>query len=678
MPVKTVKLSSDHLQRQSACSAERAIEELIWNGLDAGGQRVEVRFERESLEGITALEVQDWGSGIPLGDLDRSFGTVGDSLKARQRTTPDGRSLHGSEGRGRFKALVLGDPATWTTTSKEGKEYTTYSITIARGNQTKFNVSEAKVAARGRCGTLVRVENIDKGVTSLDSRASREYLTERLALYLMRYPGVSIQYGDAPLDPKPLVRQIHSFALEVESDGKPATVDIVEWTFTPSQRKVLICDDKGFAWHEVADTSKNRGLDYTAFIRCEDAKDWAESGRFASGELDDQIKALVDGAKARVREFVRSRLADEAQDLVKQWKAEQIYPYADDEPLTAIREAERQVFDIVALKVHEYHKPFRTGELESRQLTLSLVKEALESNPTSLKHILDKTLKLSVEQQDELADLLRKTDFPSLIEAAKTVDLRLQAIQGFRHILFDDDWKATLLERTQLHRLLVRHIWLFGEEYTLDTDDDNLRLCLEKHLHHLERQELAPEAQVKLLDGKDGILDLMLSRRFKRDRGKVEHLVLELKRPAEALGEKEITQIKKYAYAVSADERFSKADVSWRFILLGNRLDQFAQQEVSSDHLPYGCLHRKGNLSIWVQEWATVLHEAASRYEFFRDKLNVEASVGDGLAYLKRHYQDLVSGKGLTKKQDVALHGEAVAPQAPAGSGEPSSIQATT
>ncbi|MFZ2874999.1 MAG: ATP-binding protein [Phycisphaerales bacterium] len=661
MPVKTVKLSSDHLQRQSACSAERAVEELIWNGLDSGSQRVEVRFERESLEGITALEVQDWGAGIPLDALDRTFGTVGDSLKTRQRTTPDGRSLHGSEGRGRFKALVLGDPAVWNTTFKDGKEFTSYSISIGRDNQTKFSVSEPKTTARSKTGTVVRVENIDKGVTSLDSPTTREYLTERLALYLMRYPGVAVQYGDALLDPKPLVQKVHSFTLaSTSSSGSPAQLDIIEWTFTPKQRRLLICDDKGFAWHELPDTSKSRGIDFTAFIRCGSAKDWADSGRFISGELDEEIAALVDEAKAKMREFVRSRLADEAQDLVKQWKTEKIYPYADDEPLTAIKEAERQVFDILALKVHQYHTPFRQGELESRQLTLSLVKQALENNPTSLKEILDKTLKLSADQQDELADILRKTDFPSLIEAAKTVDQRLQAIKGFQHILFDEDWKATLLERTQLHRLLVRHVWLFGEEYTLDTDDDSLRLCLEKHLHHLSRQELAPEAQVKLLDGKDGILDLMLSRRFKRDRGKIEHLVLELKRPSEPLGEREITQIKKYAYAVAADERFSKSEVSWRFILLGNKLDDFAVQEVSSDHLPYGCLHRKGNLSIWVQEWASVLHEAASRYEFFRDKLNVEASVGDGLAYLKRHYNDLISGKGLTKKQDVLKNGSPV------------------
>lgn len=316
----------------------------------------------------------------------------------------------------------------------------------------------------------------------------------------------------------------------------------------------------------------------------------------------------------------------------------------------------------MASKVHQFHKPFSQANVESRQLTLGLVRQALESNPTSLKEILDRTLKLSKDQQDELADILRRTDFPSLIEAAKTVETRLRALKGFRHILFDDNWKETLLERTQLHRLLIRHVWMFGDEYTLDTDDEELRNCLRKHIELLGREELAPDVQVTLIDGKDGIPDVMLSRRFKRDRQQIEHLVLELKRPSERLGQKAISQIKNYAYTVSADSRFSKTEVSWRFVLLGNELDDYARQDISSDHLPYGCIHRKGNLSIWVQEWGSVLHEAEQRHEFFREKLNVEASRDEGLAYLKHHYQDLISGRGLTKKQDIAKHGPRLLP----------------
>lgn len=656
----TVKLSDDHLSRQAACSAERAVEELIWNALDAGGDRVEVSFEANALGATSAVEVQDWGTGIAESDLGRAFGMVGNSLKNQRRVTADGRAMHGSEGRGRFRALVLGEQAEWTTTYKHDGEFRTYSITMRRGHQDQYVVSDVKAAKRGRTGTKVRITNIDKGELSLVGDATRENLTERLALYLKNYPGLSLVYDNRELDPKPLIRDARSFPLTIGTSAEPnASVEVIEWTFKPETRKLLICDTRGFAWHELPVGIQTRGFEFTAFLKCEQAKEWADEGRFTAGELDQEVTAVIEAARARLREYVRSRLAEEAQGLVQQWKAEQIYPYRDDEPNTPVSQAERQVFDILAAKVHQFHSPFRQGELEARQLILSLVRQALESNPTSLKEILEKTLKLSNEQQDELADLLRRTGFPSLIEAAKTVEHRLRAITGFKHILFDDDWKATLRERTQLHRLLVRHVWIFGDEYLLDTDDEALKAVLHKHRKILKRDELAPESDVQLINGKDGIPDLMLSRKFKRDRRTVEHLILELKRPSLKLGSDEITQIKNYAYTVSDDERFSKTDVSWRFVLLGNSLDTFAQKEINSDGRPFGCIHAQGNLSVWVQEWGHVLHEAEQRYEFFREKLNVEASHADGLAYLKQHYDDLMSGKGLTKKQDVAKHGDA-------------------
>lgn len=651
----TVKLSDDHLSRQSACSAERAIEELIWNALDAGGSRVEVRFEADELNSISAFEVQDWGTGIAESDLPRAFGTIGNSLKTERIVTPDGRAMHGSEGRGRFRALVLGEHARWNTTSKADGAFNSYAIEVHRGQQDRYVVSDIQTSQAGTTGTTLRVSNVDRGRLSLVADATRDYLTERLALYLKNYPGVSVLYDGRALDPRPVMKDSRVFALTPTSSGRAAPeVEVIEWTFKPTSRKLLICDARGFALHELPIGVQTRGIELTAYLRCEDATEWADAGRFAAGDLDAEVTAVIEQAKDCVREYVRSRLAEEAQGLVQQWKTEQIYPYREDEPLTPIREAERQVFDIVAARVHQFHQPFRQGDAAARQLTLSLVREALESNPTSLKEILDKTLRLSKEQQDELADLLRRTEFPALIEAAKTVEQRLRAIKGFRHILFDDDWNATLRERTQLHRLLVRHVWLFGDEYTLDTDDENLRIVLQKHLHLLGREALAPDAEVTLINGKEGIPDLMLSRRFKRDRQRVEHLVLELKRPSLRLGATEITQIKTYAYTVSADSRFSKTDVDWRFILLGNELDSYAEQEIGSDNLPYGCVHQKGNLSIWVQQWGHTLHEAEQRHEFFRERLNYEASNAEGLAYLKQHYHDLMTGKGLTKKQDLA------------------------
>ena len=316
--------------------------------------------------------------------------------------------------------------------------------------------------------------------------------------------------------------------------------------------------------------------------------------------------------------------------------------------------AEQQVFDVVAVQVHTLHPTFRQSDLDNKRLTLILIRKALESNPSTLISLLQSFLDLPEDEKKQLATLLGRTTLSSIIKAATVVSDRLDTIQAFDHILFDEPWKERLLERTQLHRLLAHELWLLGEEFDLATDDEGLRTVLLKHAGILGRTDLAPDVDVKLIDGKDGIPDLMLWHRGKVDRELFEHLVVELKRPRDFLGEEEITQTRKYAFAVANDERFNTSKVRWRFVLLGNDLNDYAKSEASQDHLPPGCVYKKGNVSVWVQRWSDVLADAKARYEFFREKLNVQASSAEGMASWKERFGHLFDGRGARKKKDQA------------------------
>lgn len=488
------------------------------------------------------------------------------------------------------------------------------------------------------------------------SAHAREYLTERLAIYLKNYPGVQVKYDGERIHPQALIRDEAAFNLgSVRPGGPPAELVVVEWAIDPGGKKLLVCDPGGFVCYDAPAGVQARGIYYSGYVRCVEAREWAANGSFLLGELLPEIAQLLDRAKKRLREWVRDRLAREAQELVGQWKAEQIYPYSEDEPDSPLHRAERQVFDIVASRVHQHHPAFREAETESRRLTLELMRQAVESNPTSLRRIFDQVLRLPKDQQDELAELFERVGVDRMMAAAKEVERRLKAITGLEAILFDEDWRERLLERTQLHRILVHQLWVFGDEYTLDADDESLTAVLKAHLKHLHREEIAPVVNVQEISGKEGMPDLMLSRQFARDSDQVEHLVIELKRPSKALGQEEITQIKNYAYAVSVDERFSKEKSKWTFLLIGNEFDQFAERDLRGTKLPPGCLWADGNMSIWMRRWGDVLHEARSRHRFFRDQLDLEVSRAEGYAYLQQHYAALLQGRGLTKKQERAL-----------------------
>lgn len=86
--------------------------------------------------------------------------------------------------------------------------------------------------------------------------------------------------------------------------------------------------------------------------------------------------------------------------------------------------------------------------------------------------------------------------------------------------------------------------------------------------------------------------------------------------------------------------------------MLGNDFDKFGATEANSDALPYGCIYRKDRVTIWIRKWAEVLADAKERYEFFRERLEYEASGNEGLAYLQEHYSELLSGRGRRKSND--------------------------
>ena len=102
----------DFLERIGNASSINAVSELIWNSLDAGASTVQVYFQTNQLDGLECVEIVDNGSGIDGSQVEDMFGDLGDSWK-RKIDRKYGRTLHGKNGEGRFKAFAIGNNVTW-------------------------------------------------------------------------------------------------------------------------------------------------------------------------------------------------------------------------------------------------------------------------------------------------------------------------------------------------------------------------------------------------------------------------------------------------------------------------------------------------------------------------------------------------------------------------------------
>ena len=366
-------------------------------------------------------------------------------------------------------------------------------------------------------------------------------------------------------------------------------------------------------------------------------------------EMRPAIVDTVNEAQQAIRDYFRSRTAQDARTVVEEWKQENVYPYEGD-AATQVEQVERQVFDIVAVNVAQYMPEFSKTPTKNKALHLRLLRQAIAKSPEELQLILDEVLKLPKRKQAELAQLLRDVSLSAIISAAKIVADRLKFLTGLEAILFDYDKKQRLKERSQLHRIVAQNCWLFGEEYNLSVDDRSLTEVLRKH-RKLLGDDIVIDEPVKHVSKDRGIVDLMLSRAIRRHKAdELTHIVVELKAPKVKIDKDEVTQLEEYALSVMKDERFRGINTTWVFWAISDDYGDYAKHRMTQ---PNGTIFEKDNLSIWVKTWAQVIGDNRARLQFFQERLEYEADKGASLQHLQEHYANFLKGVFVEDEETV-------------------------
>ena len=638
-----VEVQGDHLEALTRVNRPLyAIEELIWNSLDADASEVEVTFIDNHLGSLATIQVRDNGTGIARDEVEYVFRNLGGSWKKTVMTTRnEGRLLHGKSGKGRFKAFALGQFVEWRTTYKENGVLKCYSINGSRLNLKKFEISSIESVGTGIVGTTVIISEIDKIFKTLRDENALDILSERLALYIREYPMVRVKYDGKYLNPSKYEKHITNYHLpdiqDEESAAFAVQLTVIEW-YIQKDRALYLCDESGFVFVKKSPGIHARGFSFTAYLKSGFIKRLDEAGLLESEDLYPALSEVIETAKNKLRDHFRERAIQESASVIEQWKKEDIYPYTGDAE-TTIEKVERQVFDVIALNIHDYLPEFQQTEIKTKKLSLILMKQALEKSPSALKAVLEEILELPKEKLDELEELLKKTTLSAMINASKMVADRLDFLRGLETLLFD--YKKELQERSQLHKILASQTWIFGEEYHLSVNDQSLNEVLLQHLKLLNTKDDSGDRVVRD-GGRTGIIDMMLSKVVHGPhQGQRIHLVVELKRPDKKIDEEVAEQIRSYAMAVSRDERFRSTNTEWVFWAVSNEVSDAVKEQASQQHMPEGVLYSaaKRDLTIWVKEWGQIINECKARLKLFQDALQYEADKDSGLLYLQKTHE---------------------------------------
>ncbi|MFC5702784.1 ATP-binding protein [Cohnella faecalis] len=644
-----VQITNDHIGKLLKFQPLRALSELIWNALDADATEIDIDFERNALDGLEHIIIKDNGHGIDFNLVDEHFGKLGDSHKVKDKVSPKGRKYHGKLGQGRYSGFVLGRRVEWVSLIKKEEELYEFAISGHDSNLKLFSKTEPSRTNGQNSGVIVSITDLinESADKIADKLGLIQNLTMIFAPYLLAYKDISIRVEGFKLEPAKQIINTYEFPLFAHNEEQlpvRGTLKIIEWK-SSKHKNLYLCGQTGIVFEEEPSGFRSSSFSHSAYLLSNIVDDLWETNQIDVRTLNPDYNTLRELTDLTLRDLYRQKMASEASNEIKKIKKENIYPYKG-EAQTVVEEAERQVFDICAVKLNQYLPDFSKAEKGAREFTYRLMKEALQSNPDSLQTILRELLKLPTEQQDELAAILEKTSLESIINTTNLISNRILFLNGLEQILFSDQYRKRLKERSQLHKILLRELWLFGEQYVYGYDDISLKNVLKKHLSILGREELAKEIDFKSITSLDDIPDIGLYRQYKYGRDDCyENLVIELKRPKCVIGTEEISQVRRYAHAIEKNNNFDKAKTKWKIVLLGTDLDEDARLESSQGDRAPGLIYKSktGNMEVWLKEWNEIIQEAKGKHQFLKEKLELEVKDNEeGLNYLRMKYKEYI------------------------------------
>lgn len=94
----------------------------------------------------------------------------------------------------------------------------------------------------------------------------------------------------------------------------------------------------------------------------------------------------------------------------------------------------------------------------------------------------------------------------------------------------------------------------------------------------------------------------------------------------------------------AGDERFNGVPATWKFVAVSNEMNDYARQDSNQEGRPRGQVWSSpdGKVTVWVREWAEVIHTARARLDFINETLAYEADRESAREYLTKAHSKFI------------------------------------
>jgi len=617
--------------------AFEALTQIIYNSLDASASRIDINIKYNNLNFIEIIQVLDNGCGIQAPNVNDKWDPFlrrGYSEKKIGQTNKFNRNFHGKNGDGRFKSYALGSVIEW-------KSKTINNSTIIVGKDTnpqafKIKNGETLTEISTETGTLFTAYVNDKNI----NLPSLENLKADLERHFLTVIGENANDKNTVLiylNNKKLSVHEH---IETQSESKlnspynDVKVKTIIWKQNSSDNNKLFWCDQSY------NILKEERLDLS--VQKTDNSLYISSHRIEEAKSNNTLELILNSKEftdiKRQAEQIRGKFLLEyrklkTSDIIKRLKDENIYPY-DEQNLSSTDRITQPLYDNIIIKINEKKPAFLRSE-KSKKYIVKTIKILIEEEPEHFIKILENLLDLTSEETIEFSKILEENPLPAIIKTTRTVSNRVKFLEGLRYLIYGELSK-TIKERTQLHKILEKEPWVFGEQFQLSFSDQSFNTIINNirtQVDGLSQEEF---------EGQHRIPDLFFTKKqyYGQTPGA---LIVELKRPKVIIGKKEIQQIKDYFDIIKSQAEFK----NWKIdlIIVSKDIDaNLIEGEISNTETGQLKYSEHNNLKkIYVKRWGDILDSNDYALSMLKQSLDINLSSEAGAEYVRDKYSSILS-----------------------------------
>jgi hypothetical protein len=623
--------------------------ELITNSIQADAKNIDITINYAADKELSPtliknIIVKDDGIGVHQNNIQDRLMDFGDSSKK------------GGKGIGRFAALQIGSNVEIETIGFDSESSTFSKVKIPFSEQyfksvkkiedLEIDTDESVLTGNHKTYYKVSIDNIyDPLITGKNQKRK---ISERLLkdnihnAIFERYPIVIFN--------KSIKFKINGVLLKPEDfiQGKPEKVAASfrdkkgkEHTllFTYIQLKSTIDEIRVFL------TTKNAGVDtivsgfqYDADWLGPKSKGWfvyihsdvLETDLYRNLDidgLDDNIHYFKSFIKDKLNHFFKGK-NKEYEDFLAKLKKDNYYPYK--EVSNATSKSKVVLFDKVAYLVEERYNLFTTNK-QLREIIYPLIDRTITTG--ELDKILQKILRLDSKHVKKFNDLLERAEIEDVIEFSEKVSKKIEDLE-FVEKLTCSEISKHIAERKELHKVIEKTLWIFGEKY-LDSTKLLSDTNLENNLKALREANLLYKPSKKddnintEIDAKArSITDLFIYSEKPIDEVRREVLIVELKAPKVKISPVELQQVKKYAREIEESSFYSE-DINFHIMLISSEINKAGKYEIGAMPKPrenpyFYFQNENKNVTISVMKWAHLVETNKRKLSYLSAKLKVK------------------------------------------------------